>query len=307
MGCFAAIRAILGRSWLILLVVFGQACWSGAGVGIKDPGAALKGDSKQALLVLNTTTTFYNYLPESPAPSKTKCLLTAGSYSARSKPWKLEGGDWVFINFLTKPAGCETSLGYVPSTTVDETKSTMQNFLRDSAVRSHRPSDFNSSTGTDLGREIAEWYGKIQNFDVISKEVYSWFGQSKVGCVAYASTVLRRFGVSIPHNGIYEGDLVSLDTKPFVNYLLKERHWKKIENPADALPGDIGVTIKDSVFKEYPTHIYFLSRWISKEEGVVEVIDNQGFAHPRTLGKVTPKNQEFGDFDPTDFFIRPAY
>jgi hypothetical protein len=251
----------------------------------------------------NSGSTFHDYLPASPAPQKNTCAIVAGSYQVIAKPWLLDGGKWMFLNFGQKPKDCSFSLGYVAT---EESKS-LTAALQD-LTPSQRPIPQVTTPNSDeeFAAAFATWYATKENYDAVSRDVISWFGQTKIGCVAFLSTALRFMGVALPVNGIYEGDLLSLDTKPFVNHLLNELHWQKIENLAEGKPGDIGVTVDDSVFRGYPTHVYMLSRWISQPESVVEVIDNQGFAHPRTL-QTTPANiSKYGEFDPTAYFIRPS-
>lgn len=250
-------------------------------------------------VVMGSGAEFWDYLPDSPAPKKGRCLLEAGSFGALAPPGTVGTGELAFVNFSETPSGCAFRQGFVRTAMI---LGGHPHPLGESAegATGFNPSELEPSSAGD---RLASLYTTRSIYDAVEKNVLTWYGERHEGCVAFASTALRFTGVPIPSDALIESDSVSIVTRPFVRYMLDNLRYQKIDDLDDARPGDIGVTAPDPAFPDYPTHVYVFAGWHSREELLALVVDNQGFMHPRPLRK--SGDPQFADKDPTAYFIRP--
>jgi hypothetical protein len=131
----------------------------------------------------------------------------------------------------------------------------------------------------EINDRLLAYYAQSQNYRKVKAEVLSWYGTTKDGCVAFASTALRHVGIAISRDGDYDGERVSLMTRPFSLYLERELRWRRIPTPAELRPGDLVFTREAA----YPWHTYVFVRWQSRARRMAWVIDNQGHTHVRAV------------------------
>ena len=137
-----------------------------------------------------------------------------------------------------------------------------------------------TSTSTKaLPARLLEHYGSKAGYRAVKADVMSWFGTTKNGCVAFLSSALRQIGVEVPRDGIYDGERVSLLTRPLSVYLERELGFRRIDSASALRPGDIAFTENP----EYPWHVYVFHSWKDQKRFIANVIDNQGATHPRHL------------------------
>ena len=143
-------------------------------------------------------------------------------------------------------------------------------------------------------KNLLNFYQLSANYDKVYNNVMGWYGTTSQGCVAFMSTALRMSGTSVPQNGSYNGEQVSLVTVPFAGYLQDSLGWKKITDASKLLPGDVVLTQDDSRYPGYPAHTYMFHSWSDYNRGIGYVIDNQTFLHERNIFG-------YGDFNFTPF------
>ena len=146
------------------------------------------------------------------------------------------------------------------------------------------------------GERLAAYYSQQTNYNKVYSEVMNWFGTTKNGCVAFMSTALRHIGIRVPQNGYYNGERISLVTKPFSDYLQYELGWKRVTN---LLPGDVAFTRDEPDWPGVPAHTFLFLKWKDKANSLAYVIDNQGFTHERDLVRRGTK-----DYTPFDYALR---
>lgn len=279
---------------------------------------------------------FLEFLPESPAPKKRHCILSPGQLDVLAPPGAVGDGTWAFVNLQDEPQGCAFRQGFVataklsgprPSPLADagrgsgsspqvvpfdgvcsESPDNEREATAGCAKKPHQDASSNANRimakqSPGAGERLAAVYANRQGYESIESQVLGWYGERREGCVAFASTALRQVGALIPGDALVEADPVSIVTKPFVEYLLGELRYQRIDNVADAQPGDIGVTVSDPKFEGYPTHVFVFMGWQSKKDLMALVVDNQGYTHPRPLLKSA--DPKYVDKDPTAFFVRP--
>jgi len=133
------------------------------------------------------------------------------------------------------------------------------------------------------GREFSDFYSNEDNYWFVYRKVMSWYGATSNGCVAFASTALRILGVDVPQNGIWNGERLSLLTKPFSSYLENRLGWTRVKDSRDLLPGDLVFTVDEPKAPGYPAHVYMHAGYADANRKVSWAVDNQGFTHERAL------------------------
>ncbi|MEY4064131.1 MAG: hypothetical protein RIR26_339 [Pseudomonadota bacterium] len=112
----------------------------------------------------------------------------------------------------------------------------------------------------------------------------SWFGTTKNGCVAFASTALRFMGMNIPLDATYKGERVSMLTRPFSAFLEAKMGWIRISDPKALQPGDLVFTVDEPKAPGYPAHVFMHSGYADAARTLSLAVDNQDFTHERALG-----------------------
>lgn len=115
-------------------------------------------------------------------------------------------------------------------------------------------------------------YASKRGYSEVKREVLAWHGTTKNGCVAFASTALRKIGVDVPLDAEMDGEKVSRLTLPFVKWLERELHWTRITDVNALEPGDLVFTEN----AEYPWHVFVFHSWKSEKKRVARIIDNKG-------------------------------
>lgn len=133
--------------------------------------------------------------------------------------------------------------------------------------------------------KLHQFYSQRANYNRVYDNVMRWFGTTTNACVAFASTALRMIGVNVPQGGIYEGEHVSLVTRPFSHYLQNELGWTKFTDPNQIKPGDLVFTVDDPDWPTYPAHVFVFHAWTQRDENEWDAlaIDNQGYLIERNL------------------------
>lgn len=133
------------------------------------------------------------------------------------------------------------------------------------------------------GRVFSDYYSNLDNYNLIYRNVMSWYGSTTNGCVAFASTALRFLGVNIPQNGIWNGERISLLTKPFADYLEYKLGWIVVMDSSRLKPGDLVFTVDEPKAPGYPAHVFMHAGYADSARTLSLAVDNQGFTHPRAL------------------------
>ncbi|MEY3902736.1 MAG: hypothetical protein RL189_2042 [Pseudomonadota bacterium] len=133
------------------------------------------------------------------------------------------------------------------------------------------------------GQELSDFYSNESNYRQIYKNVMSWFGGTSNGCVAFASTALRFLGVNVPQNGLWNGERLSLLTKPFSAYLQDKLGWVRITQSKELRAGDLVFTVDEPKAPGYPAHVFMHAGYEDAARLISLAVDNQGFTHPRAL------------------------
>lgn len=133
------------------------------------------------------------------------------------------------------------------------------------------------------GQELSDFYANESNYRQIYRNVMSWFGSTSNGCVAFASTALRFLGVNVPQNGLWNGERLSLLTKPFSAYLQERLGWIRITQSKELRPGDLVFTVDEPKAPGYPAHVFMHAGYEDSARLISLAVDNQGFTHPRAL------------------------
>jgi hypothetical protein len=133
------------------------------------------------------------------------------------------------------------------------------------------------------GDDFSDFYSDEANYRNVYRSVMSWFGTTSNACVAFASTALRMMGVNVPQNGVWNGERLSLLTKPFSQYLENKLGWDRINNSRDLEPGDLVFTVDEPKAPGYPAHVFMHSGYADDARTISWAVDNQGFTHTRAL------------------------
>ena len=131
--------------------------------------------------------------------------------------------------------------------------------------------------------EFNAFFSNESNYNRVYWNVMSWYGATKNGWVAFASTALRFLGVGIGIDAIYNGERVSLLTKPFSAYLQNRLGWKRVTSSKDLQPGDLVFTVDEPSAPGYPAHVFMHSGYADSARTISWAVDNQDFTHERAL------------------------
>jgi cell wall-associated NlpC family hydrolase len=133
------------------------------------------------------------------------------------------------------------------------------------------------------GQDFSDFYTNEYNYKQVYRNVMSWFGGTSNGCVAFASTALRFLGVNVPQNGLWNGERVSLLTKPFSAYLQDKLGWTRVTQSKELRPGDLVFTVDEPKAPGYPAHVFMHAGYEDAARLISLAVDNQEFTHPRAL------------------------
>jgi hypothetical protein len=131
------------------------------------------------------------------------------------------------------------------------------------------------------GDVIARYVATASNDRSVRREVKRWHHTMTNGCVAYASTVLRRVGVDVAQDGKLDGDGISRLTRGFSRHLEEELGWTRITDATALRPGDLVFTV--DVVPEYPAHVFVFHGWIDRRKQIARISDNTGYKKARPL------------------------
>jgi len=133
------------------------------------------------------------------------------------------------------------------------------------------------------GSEFAAFFSNEANYNRVYWNVMGWFGSTKNGCVAFASTALRFMGASISIDTIYNGERASLLTRPFSSFLETRLGWQRIGSSKVLKPGDLVFTVDEPSAPGYPTHVFMHNGYADTARTISLAVDNQDFTHERAL------------------------
>lgn len=133
------------------------------------------------------------------------------------------------------------------------------------------------------GATFNEFYTDSDNYWYIHRKVMDWFGSTSNACVAFASTALRELGVNVPLNGVWNGERLSLLTKPFSSYLQNKLGWVRINDAQSLRAGDLVFTVDERKAPGYPAHVFMHSGYADSGRTISWAVDNQGYTHERAL------------------------
>lgn len=150
-----------------------------------------------------------------------------------------------------------------------------------------------------LGERLGAYYGTRRGYREVKADVLRWHKTTHNGCVAFASSALRRVGVDIGETTKVDGEGVSRITRAFVVFLETQLAWQRITDPHELRAGDLVFTTDAPCCPGYPAHVVMFVRWRDPRRLVARVVDNQGFGTSRPLrpGAGT-------DVDPFAFALR---
>ena len=133
------------------------------------------------------------------------------------------------------------------------------------------------------GSEFAAFFSNEANYNRVYWNVMGWFGSTKNGCVAFASTALRFLGASLSIDTIYDGERASLLTRPFSLFLENRLGWQRISSSKDLKPGDLVFTVDEPRAPGYPAHVFMHNGYADTARTISLAVDNQDFTHERAL------------------------
>lgn len=133
------------------------------------------------------------------------------------------------------------------------------------------------------GSEFAAFFSNEANYNRVYWNVMGWFGSTKNGCVAFASTALRFMGASISIDTIYNGERASLLTRPFSSFLENRLGWQRIGSSKELKPGDLVFTVDEPRAPGYPAHVFMHNGYADTARTISLAVDNQDFTHERAL------------------------
>jgi hypothetical protein len=148
-----------------------------------------------------------------------------------------------------------------------------------------------------VAERLTDAYGSSAGYRAVKKDVLRWHGTTRNGCVAFASTALRRAGVDVPERGVLDGEGISRITRVFVMYLEDQLGWIRITDARALEPGDLFFTT--DVIPGYPSHVAMFAGWADRRRAVAWVNDNQGWRRKRALDPPAGSTQ-----DPFAFALR---
>jgi hypothetical protein len=130
---------------------------------------------------------------------------------------------------------------------------------------------------------LHHYYGTAAGYAEVTRDVLAWHKTRQNGCVAFASTALRRIGVAIPMDVKIDGRNVSRITRAFSRYLVETLNWQRIERLDDLRAGDILFSTDAPCCRGYPNHVAMFDGWLNRGKAIARVVDNQGFEIARPL------------------------
>src|SRR5687768_381784 len=133
------------------------------------------------------------------------------------------------------------------------------------------------------GARLHRYLARADNDRAVRREVLAWHRTMRNGCVAFASTALRRVGVAVPERGLRDGEGVSRITRAFSGFLEEELGWRRIQRARDLEVGDLVFTTDAACCPGYPAHVFVFAGWRSRSRGVALATDNQGRRRVRRL------------------------
>lgn len=146
------------------------------------------------------------------------------------------------------------------------------------------------------GETLATYVGSPTNDRAVRREVRAWHRTMRNGCVAYASTALRRIGVDIDEKGKLDGDGISRLTRGFSRHLEEKLGWTRVTDATKLRAGDLVFTV--DVIPEYPAHVFVFHGWVDRKRAIARISDNTGHKRSR------PLFPEGGDLDPFAYALR---
>jgi len=144
------------------------------------------------------------------------------------------------------------------------------------------PESERASSGVSASKFNA-FFSNEANYNRVYWNVMSWYGSTKNGCVAFASTALRFLGASIGIETVYNGERVSLLTKPFSAYLQNRLGWTRINSSTGLKLGDLVFTVDEPTAPGYPAHVFMHNGYVDAARTISWAVDNQDFTHERAL------------------------
>lgn len=154
-----------------------------------------------------------------------------------------------------------------------------------------------STPANGLHARLNDMYTTGNGYANVRRNVRGFYPPDrKNGCVAYMSEALRQAGYHVPIANDRTGENISLTTKPFSNYLEKNKGWQRVGSMNDLRPGDVAFTKDDPKWPGYPAHTFMFAGWHDKSRGVAWVVDNQDQKHLRDLNQ-----DDYGNFNFTPF------
>lgn len=134
-----------------------------------------------------------------------------------------------------------------------------------------------------VGARLHRYLDQVANDRAVRREVLAWHRTMRNGCVAFASTALRRVGVEVPERGLRDGEGVSRITRAFSQFLEDELGWRRVARARDLRVGDLVFTTDAPCCPGYPAHVFVFEGWRSRRRGVALATDNQGRRRARRL------------------------
>jgi hypothetical protein len=134
-----------------------------------------------------------------------------------------------------------------------------------------------------VGTRLHRYLSRVENDRAVRREVIAWHRTMRNGCVAFASTALRRVGVSVPERGVRDGEGVSRITRAFSDFLEVELGWQRVARASELEVGDLVFTTDAACCPGYPAHVFVFQGWRSLARRIALATDNQGRRRPRPL------------------------
>jgi hypothetical protein len=154
------------------------------------------------------------------------------------------------------------------------------------------------ASASPAGARLHRYLSRADNDRAVRREVLTWHRTMRNGCVAFASTALRRIGVAVPERGLRGGEGVSRITRAFSHFLEEELGWRRVARARDLEVGDLVFTTDAPCCPGYPAHVFVFAGWKSRARGVALATDNQGRRRARRLAGG-------GALDPFAYALRP--
>jgi hypothetical protein len=136
-----------------------------------------------------------------------------------------------------------------------------------------------------------------EQYDLLLNEAKTLVGGETNTCTAFASSVLREFGIQVPIKDIQLNEEViniSLITRAFSDWLMENVNCERILDYKSLQSGDICFTRDNKKFPGFPAHVYFFLGYYLDDTGAAYIVDNQGQNHPRNLDEDRPHKTPFG-------------